>query len=273
MITFCALESAYGILQYFTGIDLTHKIKISTHRIRGTLGYYNSLGGVLGMMVPFIYSYLIFTNRERIKEKIFFLVSFVLSCIALVLTFTRGAWVGTIISVLVITIYKIKWKAMFLILIFPSMLIFSPVRNRIKDTINSPHGGRENIWKWSIEMISKRPVFGYGFSSFQKLLSEKDSYMGKEHFHSHNVYLNTFVESGIVGVILLLSIMFLVLKYIFKLVKKNKTPLIFGILGVVIDFYLHSFVDNVLWGETLYMFYFFIGILFLLDKNREVNVL
>ena len=41
----------------------------------------------------------------------------------------------------------------------------------------------------------------------------------------------------------------------------------------MIDFYLHGLVDNVLWGETMYMFWFFIGILFVLAKEKEVGLL
>lgn len=267
IIIFCVLESLYGILQYFTRIDFTHKVKISTHRIRGTLGYCNSLGGVLGMMVPFIYSHLLYTHKNKIKEKIFFLISFVLSSMALILTFTRGAWLGAFISILVITIYRIGWKAILLVLVLPGILIFGPVRDRIKDTKNNPHGGRKEIWIWSVEMIKERPIFGYGFNSFQKLLYKKNIDYGISHFHSHNIYLNTFVESGLVGIVLLLSVTFFILKYILQLVQENKTPMILGILGVVIDFYLHGFVDNVFWGETMYMFWFFIGILFFLNKK------
>ncbi len=272
IILFCVLESIYGTLQYFTGIDFTHKIKIPNYRIRGTMGYYNSLGGVLGMMVPFIYGNFIFTNKEKLKEKQFFLISFILSVIALILTFTRGAWMGAILGVLVITIYKFGWKGLFFIIVLPILIIFNPVRNRIKDTQNDPQGGRKNIWVWSLEMIKESPILGYGFNSFQKLLSKKDIYYGEAHFHSHNVYLNTFVESGLIGILLLLTIMFLIIIYILQLVQENKIPIVFGILGVVIDFYLHGLVDNVLWGETMYMFWFFIGILFLLSKEKVVKL-
>lgn len=271
LIFFCMIESMYGVLQYFTGVDFVHKTKFSGQRIRGTLGYCNSLGGVLGMMVPFIYANLIFLSSQKIKERIFLGLSLIFSMFALILTFTRGAWAGVAISVFLISFYKFKWKSLLLFLIIPVLLVFAPVRERVKETIDNPEGGREEIWRYSLELIKEKPFTGYGFFSFQEKVRQKDYYIAEYHFHTHNVYLNTMLQSGVVGVLLLiLFFLFILRDVVVKNLQFKNNGVILGILGVVLDFYIHGLVDNVLWGETLYMFIFFVGLSLSLKEKEEL---
>jgi exopolysaccharide production protein ExoQ len=68
--------------------------------------------------------------------------------------------------------------------------------------------GRAPLWAWLIELGMKRPVFGYGYGGFW--IGERFDLVYealKLTFHiGHNGYLDTFVEGGGVGLILLICI-------------------------------------------------------------------
>lgn len=262
------LQSIYGIVQYFTGIDFVHKNSsmVAYERIKGTLGYCNSLGGLLGMIIPLIFS--MFMLEKNFKKKIFYFVVLLTCSLALIFTKTRGAWVGCFFGLLFISLLKFRKKT--LIVIFVSILfilIIKPARERMFLSFqDKTFSGRDIIWKTSINAMKYyRVITGYGVDGF-KIFAEKE--LGQ--FHPHNIFLTTFNDLGIIGI----SILFLIIIFIF-LYFRNKflvsdnflLSVNLGIFGSFIDFFLHGLVDNVLRGETAFLFWFLLGIVFSINKD------
>ncbi len=272
LLTFCVIQSIYGIIQYFTGIDIIHKTVIEKYsRIKGTLGYCNSLGGLLGMIIPVMVSYIIYGHTK----KIILVIGLVISFIAMMFTFTRGAWVGSFVGVFIILVLRYRLRALLLFVIFPLLLTIKPIRDRIYFSFSKNFdSGRRDMWEKTFLMLKEKPWLGSGINTFQ--LRFYNAAEKKEHFHSHNVVLNTTVETGIIGGILIIILMFQIFMFVVRLsktVSKENFPLVMGILGSVIDFYIHGLVDNVFRGETGYLFWFFIGMAISLVKHEEsVNV-
>ncbi len=265
------LQSIYGLLQYFTGIDLVHKNSsiVAYDRIRGTLGYYNSLGGLLGMITPFIFS--IFMLEKNTKKKLFFLIVLFTCVLSLIFTKTRGAWIGCFLGIFTISLIKFKSKTLIIIFIaILSVLIIKPVKERIilsfKDQTFS---GRDILWKESFDkMKSYRIITGYGVDGF-KIFAEKKF----KHFHSHNIFLTTFNDLGIIGVIFLavmIIYIFLYFKDKFMVLDKFILSVNLGIFGSFIDFFVHGMVDNVLRGETAFLFWFLLGIIFSINRTNDI---
>ena len=77
---------------------------------------------------------------------------------------------------------------------------------------------RYSYWKAAVELIKEKPIVGYGMNNAQEMfdqicpnyISANNSYywqVRKEHFiDTHNQYLQTMLEYGIIGLILLLAI-------------------------------------------------------------------
>ncbi|MFN3550617.1 MAG: O-antigen ligase family protein [Endomicrobiia bacterium] len=266
------LQSVYGIVQYFTGIDLVHKNSsiVAYERIRGTLGYYNSLGGLLGMIIPLIFSIFML---EKIFVKKFFYFIIILTCsLALIFTKTRGAWIGCFLGILVISLIKFRDKTLIIIFItILSILIIKPARERIVLSFSDPtFSSRDILWKESFnKMKSYRIITGYGIDGF-KIFAEKNF----NHFHPHNIFLTTFNDSGIIGILFLILIVvniFLYFKDKFIISDRFLLSINLGIFGSLIDFFIHGLVDNVLRGETAFLFWFLLGIVF--SINRDNNFL
>jgi len=296
IIIFAIIESIYGIVQYLTGIDPL-RIEKSTpfspiQRIRGTLGHWNALGGMLGMVYPLCLAVIYYYFRIKNKTFYFYIFGISVISICLILTFTRGAWLGVICGLIIMGISKNK-KLLIFPLIFILLIFLVPQsRNRIINSIKKPDIERMFVWESTIDMIKKKPIFGWGQDTFQnefythyttnlkarKILDE----FGKRvfdvrgiHFHTHNVYIGLIQETGIFGLIVFLTILFTIFKRIILILKNNfnfwEKTLTWGILGVIVDFSVHGLLDYPLRAETAYMFWFLAGLLFSFDKKNVIN--
>jgi O-antigen ligase len=76
------------------------------------------------------------------------------------------------------------------------------------------------LWEQSIEFFKQNPVFGVGYNIFAKIGLKKDT---------HNIFLKTLAEQGIIGEIFLLFIMGLAFSRSWKLYKNTEDPLLKGL--------------------------------------------
>lgn len=122
-----------------------------------------------------------FAASDKKGEKVLGSSALVLSLAALVLTFSRGAWLGFIASILYLGFYHRKSflnLAKNLALPFVTFLIltagilillpqqYSPLQ-RFVSIFKAESGARPGIWDSTLKMISEEPLFGYGPDSFK----------------------------------------------------------------------------------------------------------
>lgn len=72
-------------------------------------------------------------------------------------------------------------------------------------------------WDAAISLIRENPLLGYGYNNAQIALDGRYLQKGyifplKEHYNAHNLWLQTWLENGIVGEILLFSLFFAMLR-------------------------------------------------------------
>src|SRR5690554_648641 len=173
-----------------------------TFRITGTLGNPNLFGVVLAFILP-----LVLTAAETGKgmKKYFLYAAGLFYAVALLLTFSRTAWLALAVAVLVLW-GKEKKTALFRLamLVFIFFFCFQPLQVRL-----FPPGGlerdstveyRRQVWETSRQLIKENPLTGVGSGGFKR------RYLSLQQFsaaHAHNQFLQTAVEKGIPGLILL----------------------------------------------------------------------
>ncbi|MBU2614857.1 MAG: O-antigen ligase family protein [Elusimicrobia bacterium] len=294
LTVFAVVESLYGIIQYLTGTtilnygDTTKHIlgMFSNHdvirRAFGTWDHPNSLGGILAMLIPITFFIGIISKGK--KEKLFYLVSTSVMALGLMFTQTRGGWIGLIVSLLVLIIYKrknlifIPLAAVIIILVVPS------TRSRIMNTFNfGLETERISMWRVAVDEIRQNPVLGTGPETFSdvfynELLQKKMDtglFQKRMHFHYHNTYLGLSAESGIFSIIIFLIFVGSILVFGFKglhsVENKFMQSVLLGCIGTVIDFMVHGFVDYNLRGNTVYFFWFACGMIVFIASKRLVN--
>jgi O-antigen ligase len=84
--------------------------------------------------------------------------------------------------------------------------------------------GRDRLWDYGLTAISERPILGYGYGSNEAAIAKVTNIPGRK-IRVHNTYLKVWMELGIFGLILLLSIFlshaFLLRNLSNKLMLKN----------------------------------------------------
>lgn len=184
----------------------------------------------------------------------------VLMGIAELLTFSRGGWLGFITACAVFYLRQRKAIAVFLVL----LLIFGGLASqwpalaqRGKSILSfAANQDRIRIYKRTVDMIKKAPLFGVGAASFA---STYEDYVqpGEELItHAHNIYLSTFVELGIFGGILFLL---LLAKVVTSAWQFRGSAVGRGILAGILGCLIHGFFDITIFGIHVGMGFWALG--------------
>lgn len=222
-----AIVAFYGICQY-KGVEIFSRMpKAPGGRIWSTLGNPNYLGAFLIMVFPLGLGMLLFTKSRLWRLVLVGVLGSFFIC--LLVTLSRGAWLGLAGSLLLFTVLlresipKRLLRLSGLTLIFLLLmvaLIFSFVKKgksqqglkvfrRISSIVNLADPGivaRVSSWGSSLEMVQKHPLLGTGldtyylvFPSYRQLSylysSGKDITAG----YAHNEFLQAVTTTGILG--------------------------------------------------------------------------
>jgi O-antigen ligase len=176
----------------------------------------NGLAFVVITALPFLY-YLCFNSKSRFLKVLFVALAPALVW-ALLLTGSRSGLIGLGVVLLAI-VWKSRHKTTFIVLIVISAVLVTPflssdMRDRyfsIVDT-NTENGGTvqgriDGLWVNLYEGL-ERPIFGHGLGT-----SKETAYNFNRGTHvAHNLYLEAFIETGIIGLAIYCVFLFSILK-------------------------------------------------------------
>jgi putative inorganic carbon (HCO3(-)) transporter len=270
-VLLCVIHSVYAIVQYFTGIDIVHKGYQKYSRVIGVVGHFNSLAGILGLVFPVVVSFFYFLERKKVLN----LVYSIILLAGIVLTFTRGIWLGTFFAFLVLSFLFDK-RLVFFILLFSILIFLIPqTKKRILSTFESGNQTtRIYFLKETPKLVLKQFVLGYGPDSFRKVFYEHYlDFPEQGHFHPHNMYLHILFELGILGLLTFLVLFYKILEWLIKVYylsqEKFVKSLILGTIGSVIVFLIYGFVDEPFRAHFApYVLFFLLGVSFNLAKDQ-----
>jgi len=230
------LVASYGIFEYLLGF--------SEGRVVSFFGNPNYLSVYLLLFIPISLGLVTETSLSNVKRWFAGIVFIACSC-ALLLTLSRGAWLGTIVALTLFTVLKDK-RFLVLLLIIALIIPFvvpDYVIDRFK-TITSINSNmdRINLWSTTIEIIRDHPILGVGIGNFRPVYAEYAQ--GKLMAHTHNIFLQFTVELGIPGLLFIIYFLYLLGKIALTILKKydfNKKGgglvlgLIMALLALFID--------------------------------------
>ena len=206
------IVSVYGIIQYVFKIDTTNAwideemFEEATMRVYSTLANPNVLGEFLILALP-VCALVLINYTRTIWQKIVYGTFFVCTLLCLVLTQSRGCWIGFFVSAfLFITYFKSSvWKVFPLLLLFLPLVMPETIINRFLSVGNmsdSSTSYRVYIWFGTLSMLRYFWIGGIGLgeAAFRNIYPYF-SYSGIVAPHSHNLYLQLMVESGIMALL------------------------------------------------------------------------
>lgn len=147
----------------------------------------------------------------------------VLSFLVLLLTFSRGSYVGLAgVAVWLAVYFWLNYPqkrqriviGLLLTVVFSALL--PPVRDRffsILDIYEGSNKGRLEIWDEAFGVTLKNPLFGVGLGNYANTVRPEAKY--REPIYAHNTYLDLSSEIGIIGALAWIMLIFWTIKPIF----------------------------------------------------------
>ena len=271
------IVSIYGMRQWFfhapplaTWVDQESAFSKTT-RVYSYLGNPNLLAGYL--LPAVIFSLVaVFVWQGWIKKALA-LTMFVVNTACLILTFSRGGWIGLVVAFLTVMALLIYWWSIemppfwrtwslpiilggLIGVLLLAMIFVEPVRLRVVsifvDRKDSSNNFRRNVWDAVFEMIRDRPIIGIGpgHGSFNKIypLYQHPRYTA---LSAYSILLEVTVETGFVGlaaflwlVIVTFNTAFLQMQRLRKLRSADGFWLI-GAIATMAGMLAHGTVDTV----------------------------
>jgi O-antigen ligase len=242
---------------------------------------HTSYGAMLAMFLPFM---MVFSFNSYSKSNFRWIARLVLVilAVALVLSYTRAAWLSLVMAmgVWILIRLKIRFKTMVItaisilavILVFQKQIVmylerndeesssdlvehFSSMSNITSDASNLE---RINRWSCAIRMFRERPVFGYGPGTYMfkyapyQLKKERTiiSTNAGDGGNAHSEYLGPLAESGLAGMVTVLMLIITVMYTAFMTYSRLRDPRLKGYLsGAIIGlitYYAHGLMNNFL---------------------------
>lgn len=242
----------FALIQKLTGLAIPEPWDL-TRRVTSVFAYPNALGLYVAPIVVLGFTALGVALRHRFVGLVgFWIVTLALAIGAVIFSQTEAVWVALPISLLAIAIIS-KWTRWWavpasvigIILILAVPMIRGPMIEKI--TLQDYSGGvRLAQWSETMELVKDHPIFGAGLSGYPTAV---EPYHQAEHIeifqYPHNIFLNTWSELGILGLIGLIALAFEIL-YLARRGLFNKTGphwLVLGASGALLVMFIHGLVD------------------------------
>ena len=277
------LVALYGLYQFVVGVevdkawlDVKNNPGITT-RVYSVFNNPNILAEYLVMIIPLSVS--LFWYSKKLSKKIIFLGTTLIMVLALVLTSSRGGWIGFAFSALVFILLIEKRLLLTLIPITIGGLFLLPdsIINRIMSIANlsdSSNAYRITMWEITSEIIRDYWVAGVGFGHLPFKQTFETYIRTMPTFHAHNTYLETAAEMGIPGLLAFLLFLFVLFKYGIKELVKQDDKYIrvmsAGVLSGLAGVLFHGLVENILYlPRIIFTFWIMVSLVLTMLRIRK----
>ena len=152
----------------------------------------------------------VLSSRAILRKSLFVAATAVIA-LAVFLTMSRGA-LAAVGAITVVFLFRLRlnWRLFIPVVIAGAALLFMPrlFFERMHEASTSRLAGRQDIWQIGIHSLKSYGAFGAGLdnfsNAFQKYAGTSLFFAGDQR-DSHNIYLATSVEFGIVGTLFLFA--------------------------------------------------------------------
>lgn len=271
------IVSVFGIRQWFFGakalatwVDAESTLA-NTTRVYSFLGNPNLLAAYL--LPAVVLSAAAIFAWQHWGAKVLAVTMFVVNSACLVLTFSRGGWIGFVVAGFVFLLLLVHWFSQYLprfwrklalplVLGFSAAIVLGAVMTvePLRDRVASMFAGREdssnnfrlNVWAAVREMIRDRPILGIGpgNDAFNKVYPRYQR-AGYTALSAYSVILEIAVETGIIGLTCFLWLLLVTLSQGWKRVQQLRAAAnpegfwLMAAIATLVGMLCHGMVDTV----------------------------
>lgn len=272
---------------------------------------HTSYGAMLAFFIPFLIG-LTFSKQIRSNYRWLAFVGLMFFAVALVLSYSRAAWLSLAGALGIWLIFKLKIRfrplfisvlsAIAIVVLFQSQILMFLERNDQESSANlanhlssmtnissdASNLERLNRWNCAIRMFEEKPIVGWGPGTYmfqyapyqltrlRTIISTNSADRG----NAHSEYLGALTESGMLGLVsflLLLIVVYYVAVHTYTRTSSSEIKLI--ILSAIIGlstYFMHGFLNNFLdTDKAAIPFWGFVAIIVMLDiytRKEEVQL-
>ena len=232
MVVAATLVSLYGILQYFFGWGYQSAAWVDSNmfsisfRVPSTLENPNMLGQYLILAIPLGGASLL--SAKSWLERCFWFGCCGIMCICMLLTYSRGAWLGLLFA-----------GAVFFVLLNPKLILLAPFAlvalyfvmpesviarfTSIGNLSDNSTSYRVYIWLGTLDMLKDYWLCGIGPGDAAfNIVYPAYSYHSITAPHSHNLLLQMVCDAGIAALIIFLLVLFVYFRTMCSALAKEK---------------------------------------------------
>ena len=296
-----AAEAVVGLVQAITGLGPAAFNVGGLIRSYGTFEQPNPFGGYLGLHLPLLLAGAIYARRSR---RPWITVLWLLVLAAVVISRSRGAWIGMIGSTAVVLLAAMPRARVLGVaagaLLIAGFLAFAgwqfsggvvevipdparaavagrvEPRDALRMVVGDDYPVSERLAQWEIgwRMFMSAPLIGVGAGNYD------DAYPGfaftpfrQPPGHAHNIYLNFAAETGLPGAVAFLALSAWAIWRCICAVQWSRGTrwewASIGALGGLVAFTLHNLVDSLFVNGMGLVFALFIALSYAVEWDRR----
>ena len=221
------IVSVYGLRQYIFGAEALATWVDPTSDSANLTRVYSYLGNpnlLAGYLIPAVsLSFAAIFTWQRWLPKALALTMFLVNSACLILTYSRGGWIGFLVCIFVFLVLLVYWYSIQLppkfrpwampallgssaMVVLLAILFVEPIRDRVASIFvgreDSSNNFRINVWSAVVEMIRDRPILGIGpgNDAFNKIypLYQRPRFTA---LSAYSIFLEIAVETGVIGLL------------------------------------------------------------------------
>lgn len=242
---------------------------------------HTSYGAVLAMLFPFVFGKAFEKDVIGYKRFIYIILTVIMT-VAIVLSYTRAAWVSLVIGLIVYIVFRYRVPIWFLctlvagmvvgFFIFQSSIFQKLEKNRTDSSSNlsehvksisnvsSDASNLERINRWScaVRMYEERPITGWGPGTYAFLYAPFQQAKNKtiistnagDGGNAHSEYLGPLAEAGAFALITMVALLFMLIYYGFKINNMLEAGtdrfLFYSVYVGLVTYLVHGTLNNYL---------------------------
>ncbi|MCL6632333.1 MAG: O-antigen ligase family protein [Alicyclobacillus herbarius] len=262
------LIGLHAVYQYVIAVpipadwtDLSQHVRT---RVFSVLRSPNELGSYMALMTPLLAGMAI--GEKGPWRRAFYGGGSIVCAIAMILTFTRGAWVG-LAGALLLSALLFERRLLIPLLGLGAIGFLAPgVHSRVQALftqvywMKSADSGRIAKWLSAFDHMSTNPLLGVGVGHYGGAVATAHHFS----MYSDNFYAKTLGEVGIVGLILFFAMHLSLLVDLILTVRRADFPARYVFLGAttgILAVLIHNGMENVFEYAPMAMSYFTIATL------------
>jgi O-antigen ligase len=278
------LEGSLGLAQFISGrslsLDLLGEMQVRTgefgrlERVGGTLGHPNRLALYLELALPSCVAAMLLAKKST--SKWFAAAVFALGFGAMIITGSRGGWIGMIFSLCVLFYFLVRnhhvsvWAVfklgLLLCLISAAavLMFYEQIENRITGNDYGSAISRIPMFQMAWSIIKDHPIGGVGINNYAVNMRQYNDTLIGRRFKTiarpvHNMYLLITGETGLLGLSAFLWLLWATIKNLRRMVSAHSpvfSILAAGLLAGISAYLVHGLVDKHTPGGNALFFLF-----------------